>query len=114
MFLDAPVAGSTGPAKTGALVFLCSGDEAAYKANKAAIEAMSKSSYFFGNAGQGTKVKLVVNMMMGTVMSAYAEGLALAEAAGLPGYAIQEVILRINAYCFYISCFVVLFVYLLA
>jgi 3-hydroxyisobutyrate dehydrogenase-like beta-hydroxyacid dehydrogenase len=91
LFLDAPVAGSTGPAKTGALVFLCSGDEAAFKANKAALDVMSKASYFFGDAGQGTKVKLVVNMIMGTVMSAYAEGLALAESAGLPGFAIQEV-----------------------
>lgn len=45
---------------------------------------MGKAKYFFGDVGQGSKVKLIVNMIMGTMMGAFAEGMALCSAADLP------------------------------
>lgn len=40
---------------------------------------MGKASFFLGEAGQGAKMKLVVNMIMGSMMAAFSEGLALAD-----------------------------------
>ena len=36
----------------------------------AELEAMGKASFYYGEAGAGTKMKLVVNMIMGTMMCA--------------------------------------------
>jgi len=50
---------------------------------------MGKASFFFGDIGQGSKVKLIVNMVMGTMMSSFSEGIALSEKANLP---VQEIL----------------------
>lgn len=44
---------------------------------------MGKASFFLGEIGQATRMKLVVNMTMGTMMASLGESLVLAEAAGL-------------------------------
>jgi glyoxylate/succinic semialdehyde reductase len=44
---------------------------------------MGKKSLFLGEVGAGARMKLVVNMVMGSMLAAYSEGFALAEAAGL-------------------------------
>lgn len=82
-FLEAPVSGSKVPAETGQLIFLCGGDQDLYEKVKPALGIMGKADFFFGPVGQGSKMKLVVNMIMGDMMAALGEGLALSEAAGL-------------------------------
>mmetsp|Transcript_11931 Transcript_11931/g.14433 ORF Transcript_11931/g.14433 Transcript_11931/m.14433 type:complete len:609 (-) Transcript_11931:178-2004(-) len=82
-FLEAPVSGSRGPAAAGQLIFLCGGDEDVYYDIVAHLDLMGKARFFFGPVGAGTKMKLVVNMTMGSMMTALAEGVALAEASGL-------------------------------
>jgi 3-hydroxyisobutyrate dehydrogenase-like beta-hydroxyacid dehydrogenase len=39
--------------------------------------------YFLGEVGKGAEMKLVVNMVMGSMMAAFSEGLSLAEAVSL-------------------------------
>ena len=109
LFLEAPVSGSKGPAEQGSLIFLCGGgipptgallsskgqagaDESQFQKLKPALDAMGKASFFFGPVGQGTRVKLIVNMVMGTMMTSFSEGLALTEATGLPVDRVLEVI----------------------
>lgn len=41
---------------------------------------MGKADFYFGDAGQGTKMKLLVNMLMATNMTAFAETIALCKA----------------------------------
>lgn len=82
-FLEAPVSGSKKPAEDGALVFLCAGDESLYLEAGGALEVMGKKSFYFGETGSGARMKLVINMIMGTMMTAFSEGLALGEKAGL-------------------------------
>lgn len=82
-FLEAPVSGSKKPAEDGVLVFLCSGDESLYQDAKAALDVMGKKSFYFPNVGQGAQMKLVINMIMGTMMTAFAEGLSLGDKIGL-------------------------------
>lgn len=94
-FLEAPVSGSKGPAHSGLLIFLCAGSEATYEEAtvRAALQAMGKARHFFGTAvGGGTRAKLVVNSLMGTMMAAFGESLALAESVGLDGATMLEVL----------------------
>lgn len=91
-FLEAPVSGSKQPAKDGTLVFLCSGDASLYKDAEAALDIMGKKSFYFPQIGQGAQMKLVINMIMGTMMTAFAEGLSLGDKVGLQQTDIIDVI----------------------
>ena len=45
---------------------------------------MGKADFYYGPIGAGSKMKLVVNMVMGNMMCALGEGLALCQASELP------------------------------
>jgi 3-hydroxyisobutyrate dehydrogenase-like beta-hydroxyacid dehydrogenase len=93
-FLEAPVSGSKGPAATGTLIFLCAGPEDLFtQVKEPALAAMGKASHYFGtDVGAGTRAKLVVNSLMGTMLAAFGEGIALAESVGLNPTTVMEVI----------------------
>jgi 3-hydroxyisobutyrate dehydrogenase-like beta-hydroxyacid dehydrogenase len=93
-FLEAPVSGSKIPALTGALIFLCAGSEELFNEVKdTGLKAMGKASYFFSSeVGAGTRAKLVINSLMGTMLTAFGEGLALSQAVGLDPAVMIEVI----------------------
>lgn len=93
-FIEAPVSGSKGPAATGTLIFLCAGSKELFdEVVDGDLTAMGKASHFFGTeVGAGTRAKLVVNSLMGTMLAAYSEGLNLAESVGLDGNTMVEVI----------------------
>jgi 3-hydroxyisobutyrate dehydrogenase-like beta-hydroxyacid dehydrogenase len=82
-FLEAPVSGSKKPAEDGNLVFLCAGDDSLYHEAMPALEIMGKKSFYFGEPGKGAMMKLVINMIMGTMMTAFGEGLSLGDKVGL-------------------------------
>eukprot|EP00959_Pyramimonas_sp_CCMP1952_P286441 5989635-Pyramimonas_sp.AAC.2 len=52
----------------GQLVILAAGDESLYKACEVAFDAMGKKAFYLGICGAGAKMKLVVNMVMGSMM----------------------------------------------
>jgi len=79
-FLEAPVSGSKVPAETGTLVFLAAGDRSLYEEVGGDLDAMGKRAFYLGAVGAGTRMKLVVNTTMITVLSALAEAIALTEA----------------------------------
>jgi glyoxylate/succinic semialdehyde reductase len=83
LYLEAPVSGSKGPAEQGQLIFLTGGDEELFSAAAPLLDVMGKASFYLGEVGAGARMKLVVNMVMGSMMAALAEGLALAESSGL-------------------------------
>lgn len=83
-FLEAPVSGSKAPAAQGALIFLCGGDKSLYNECKNDLSIMGKADFYYGPIGAGSKMKLVVNMVMGNMMCALGEGLALCQASDLP------------------------------
>jgi len=95
-FLEAPVSGSKIPAAMGALIFLCAGSQELFEeleSELGALKVMGKASHYFGpKVGLGTRAKLVVNSLMGTMLAAFGEGLALAESVGLDGDKMIEVI----------------------
>lgn len=82
-FLEAPVSGSKKPAEDGTLVFLCAGADSLYYEAMPALEVMGKKSFYLGEVASGARMKLVINMIMGTMMAAFGEGLSLGEKVGL-------------------------------
>lgn len=92
--MEAPVSGSKAPAAQGSLIFLCAGEQALFDEIKDnGLAAMGKASHFFSTAvGAGTRAKLVVNSLMGTMLAAFGESLALAESVGLDPQTMVEVI----------------------
>lgn len=93
-FLEAPVSGSKAPAANGVLIFLCAGSKDLFsEIENNGLNAMGKASHFFSNTvGFGTRAKLVVNSLMGTMVAAFGEAIALAENTGLDPTKIIEVI----------------------
>eukprot|EP00879_Flechtneria_rotunda_P023470 GHRR01024826.1.p1 GENE.GHRR01024826.1~~GHRR01024826.1.p1 ORF type:complete len:256 (+),score=98.14 GHRR01024826.1:252-1019(+) len=91
-FLEAPVSGSKKPAIDGQLIILAAGDEGLFKECEGAFSVMGKRSLFLGSVGAGSRMKLVVNMVMGSMMGAFAEGMALADKAGLQQPDLLEVL----------------------
>src|ERR1700737_358390 len=61
MFVDAPVSGSVGPAREGALLILASGPDRAREAATPVLDALGRRTLWLGAAGTGSKAKLVLN-----------------------------------------------------
>lgn len=84
-FIDAPVLGTKEPAERGELVILASGpaDEGLRGRSKPLFEAIGKKTLWLGQAGEGTRLKLVTNAWVLTVAEGCAEVIAFAEGLGL-------------------------------
>jgi 3-hydroxyisobutyrate dehydrogenase len=82
-FLDSPVSGSKDAAEAGELKLMVGGDAAALERARPALDAISQRISHFGPTGAGAVIKLVNNMMGAVQTVALAEGLLLAERAGL-------------------------------
>ncbi|XP_074574300.1 glyoxylate/succinic semialdehyde reductase 1 [Curcuma longa] len=91
-FLEAPVSGSKKPAEDGQLIILAAGEKALYDEVVPAFDVLGKRSFFLGDVGNGAKMKLVVNMIMGSMMNALSEGLCLANSSGLSQQTLLDVL----------------------
>jgi len=91
-YVEAPVSGSKKPAEDGKLIFLAAGDKELFDAAQHPLSVMGKASFYLGEVGMGAKMKLVVNMIMGSMMVAFAEGLSLASKSGLEEKDVVEVL----------------------
>jgi 3-hydroxyisobutyrate dehydrogenase len=86
MFVDAPVSGSKGPAETGQLLVLASGPPAAEAVLAPVFAAIGRKTTWLGPAGQGSRMKLVVNSYLCFLVEGVAEALELAARLGIdPG-----------------------------
>ena len=82
-YLESPVLGSVVPATNGALTVVVSGEEEAYERVKPLYENIGQNLFFLGAPGLSTKMKLVNNLALGSIMATIAESLAMGEAAGI-------------------------------
>jgi 3-hydroxyisobutyrate dehydrogenase len=83
MFVDAPVSGSKGPAEAGQLLILASGPPEAKAVATPAFAAIGRKTVWLGEAGQGSRMKLVVNAYMSILIEGVAEALELAVRLGI-------------------------------
>jgi 3-hydroxyisobutyrate dehydrogenase len=83
VLVDAPVLGTRKPAEDGALVVLASGPEEARDRVAPALDAMGSRTLWLGEAGQGSRLKLVCNAWVLSVTAGVAQSVAMAEGLGL-------------------------------
>ena len=84
-FVDAPVAGSVGPATEGALAVLVGGSDEAVERARPLLEILGdpERTWHVGPVGAGQAAKLMVNLVLGGVTVAVAEGFILGRVLGL-------------------------------
>jgi 3-hydroxyisobutyrate dehydrogenase len=92
LFVDAPVSGSKGPAETGQLLILASGPSEAGAILNPAFSAIGRKTVWLGEAGQGSRMKLVVNAYMSALIEGVAEALELADQLGVDSSKLAEAI----------------------
>lgn len=82
-FVDAPVSGSVQPAEEGRLVVLASGPDEARERCRVVFDVLGSRTLWLGPAGNGSRLKLVVNGWLAALVAALADGIRLSEAFGL-------------------------------
>ena len=92
LFVDAPVSGSKGPAETGQLLVLASGPPEAEPVLAPVFAAVGRKTTWLGAAGQGSRMKLVVNSYLCFLVEGVAESLELAARLGIDPSALDAVI----------------------
>jgi 3-hydroxyisobutyrate dehydrogenase len=92
MFVDAPVSGSKAPAEAGELLILASGPPGAEPIVGQAFSAIGRKTVWLGEAGQGSRMKLVVNAYMSILIEGVAEALELASRLAIDDAKLAEVI----------------------
>jgi 3-hydroxyisobutyrate dehydrogenase len=83
VYVDAPVLGTKKPAEEGQLVILASGPEEPRERLEPFFDAVGKRTIWVGAAGDGSRLKVVVNSWLCAVTEGTAEMLRLAAALGL-------------------------------
>ena len=91
-WIDAPVSGGQAGAENGQLTIMCGGQPAIYAQVEPVISAYAKQARLMGPAGAGQLTKMVNQICIAGLVQGLAEGLSFAQAAGLDGEAVIEVI----------------------
>jgi 3-hydroxyisobutyrate dehydrogenase-like beta-hydroxyacid dehydrogenase len=82
-FADAPVTGSAPVAADAKLVFWVGADGADLETIRPLLLCMGNKIVHAGGHGMGTSMKMVINLLLGNAMAAFAEAMALGEGLGL-------------------------------
>jgi 3-hydroxyisobutyrate dehydrogenase-like beta-hydroxyacid dehydrogenase len=90
--LDAPVSGSVSLATSGQLTLMVGGTGEDLAKARPALDALAKTIVHVGPLGSGSAMKLAVNTVIFGLNEAVAEGLVLAEAAGIDREVAYDVI----------------------
>jgi 3-hydroxyisobutyrate dehydrogenase len=82
-YLDAPVSGSTGPARTGRLIWLVSGRQDALDLAGPTLKQLGTAVEHLGTGVEGSAVKIAVNAWMTATTVAMSDVLSLCDALGI-------------------------------
>lgn len=90
-WVDAPVSGGPEGAESGTLAIMVGGNDEHVAAARRMLDALGNVTHV-GGPGAGHTAKVVNQTMVGVILEAVAEGLALAERAGLDPAIIEEAV----------------------
>lgn len=82
-FVDAPVSGSKGPAEQAQLLILASGPDEAQGVVDPVFSAVGRKTQWSGPAGNGSRLKVLVNTWLAFLVEGAAETLALCDRLGI-------------------------------
>ena len=92
-YLDAPISGGAAKAASGQMTMMTAGKPAAYERCGALLDAMAAKVYRLGDrAGNGSKVKIINQLLAGVHIAVAAEAMALGLREGVDAKALYEVI----------------------
>ena len=93
LYLDAPISGGAAKAASGEMTMMTAGTPAAYAKAGGALGAMAAKVYQLGHqAGNGSKVKIINQLLAGVHIAAAAEAMALGLRVGVAAEDLYEVI----------------------
>jgi len=93
LYLDAPISGGAAKAASGEMTMMTAGRPEAYAKVGGALDAMATKVYRLGDAaGNGSKVKIINQLLAGVHIAAAAEAMALGLREGVDAAALYEVI----------------------
>jgi 3-hydroxyisobutyrate dehydrogenase len=93
LMLDAPVSGGAAKAATGEMTVMASGAPEAFEKAGPFLEAVAVKIYRLGDApGQGSRVKMINQLLAGVHIAAAAEAMAMGMRAGVDPEVLYEVI----------------------
>jgi 3-hydroxyisobutyrate dehydrogenase len=93
LYLDAPISGGAAKAASGEMTMMVAGRPAAFERCEGALSAMASKVYRLGDrAGNGSKVKIINQLLAGVHIAAAAEAMALGLREGVDAHALYEVI----------------------
>jgi len=93
LYLDAPISGGAAKAAAGQMTMMTAGRPEAYAKAGPLLEAMAAKVYRLGDrAGNGSKVKIINQLLAGVHIAAAAEAMALGLREGVDAQALYEVI----------------------
>lgn len=82
-YIESPIFGSVVPASKGALTIVVSGDKKSYEKARPYLDKLGSNIFYLPTPTHATRMKLINNMVLGSFMTAVAEGAAYGEAAGI-------------------------------
>lgn len=91
-FLDAPVLGSGPQAIEGKLIIMVGGRQEVLEGNRPVLEALGNKIVHTGDVGSASQMKLVANEFIASMMLGFAQGMTLAQKAGLRPEMVMDVL----------------------
>jgi 3-hydroxyisobutyrate dehydrogenase len=91
-YVDAPVSGGQAGAENGQLSIMCGGAEGDYAKVEPVLQIYAKVCRRLGPVGAGQKAKMVNQIAIAGLLQGLSEAMLFAQAAGLDGKAVVEVI----------------------
>jgi L-threonate 2-dehydrogenase len=93
LYLDAPISGGAAKAAAGTMTMMTAGRPEAYAKAGRVLDSMAANVYRLGDcAGNGSKVKIINQLLAGVHIAAAAEAMALGLRVGVDPQALYEVI----------------------
>jgi 3-hydroxyisobutyrate dehydrogenase-like beta-hydroxyacid dehydrogenase len=93
-FLDCPVSGSPATLAAGQMSVMVGGDPAAFERAEEVLHAIGPKVTYVGPNGQAILTKVAINLALVVSVTAFAEGVALAEKAGVDRAAVVDAVLK--------------------
>jgi 3-hydroxyisobutyrate dehydrogenase-like beta-hydroxyacid dehydrogenase len=93
-FLDCPVSGSPATLAAGQMSVIVGGDRAAFEHIEEVLRAIGPKVTYVGGNGQAILTKIAINLALVVSVTALAEGVALAEKAGVDRSAVIDAVLK--------------------
>jgi len=91
-FVEAPVSGTKKPAEEGTLLILAGGPRDKVQELEPVFLAMGKKVIYCGEVGQGSMMKMFINLLLGLMMEGFAEVLNFGRLGGLTEEAMLDTV----------------------